>query len=156
MPVISKFLTCNEHFTVMSVMWCRCATTEACPGFFFMNVFLASIAGYEEPRTCWEHYLSGVWDKNSGVIISSVRGHISADMLTWLRIKKINVLHVGMNKSHAILFVLHFDKLYLACGRQYSFPISFVIFLYIQGSFLLSIAATILHKDYFNLSNSDN
>ena len=107
-------------------------------------------------HTCWEHYLSGVWDKNSGVIISSFRGYISADMLTWLRIKKINVLHVGMNKSHAILFVLHFDKLYLACGRQYSFPISFVIFLYIQGSFLLSIAATILHKDYFNLSNSDN
>ena len=44
--------------------------------------------------------------RNSGFIISSVRGNIFADTFTWLR-KHINVLNVGMIKSHAILIVLH-------------------------------------------------
>ena len=62
-----------------------------------------------------------------------------------------------MNKSHAILIVLHVDKLYLACGGQYLFSISFVIFLFYLDTMeiLLSFAATIMHKDYYSLSNSN-
>ena len=157
MTVISKFLTCNKHFTFMSVMWCRCATTEACPGFFFTNVFLASIGGVWRAshllnalfKWCMGHLIVGsnvcFQRKNSGFIISSVRGNIFADTFTWLR-KHINLLHVGMIKSHAILIVLH-----AVSGMWGTIPIFYLLcnlYIFYTRELFLFIAATIMHNDY--------
>ena len=112
---------------------------------FFTNVFLASIGGVWRAshllnalfKWCMGHLMVGsnvcFQRKNSGFIISSVRGNIFADTFTWLR-KHINLLNVGMIKSHAILIVLH-----AVSGMWGTIPVFYLLcnlyIFFIQGSF---------------------